>query len=205
MVRIVESLNYDSPLPVSRPPLTHEWSAGKRLALSPPRKPLGLLVYSSVGGSPGWFAKGDVVDRRAINRRMFLTRGLAVLGAVAFPSACGGKSTLITPTATTTTGSGQGLAVYRLHVADAKCTADQLRGGHCSCRACAAHAANKLFPTSEAADANRAHQHCNCLVDVAGNLPQGTWIELFGEPTKLTRQSVDRRAPGIREKVAGLL
>jgi hypothetical protein len=140
-----------------------------------------------------------------MNRRTFLTRGVAAVASVTLPSACAGGGSSLVTTTTTRRDSGQGLAVYQLNVADGKCTADQLRGRHCSCRACAAHSANKLFPTPEAADANRAHQHCNCLVDVAGKLPQATWIELFGEPTKLARQSVDRRAPGIREKVAGLL
>lgn len=35
-------------------------------------------------------------------------------------------------------------------------------GGRCSCRACEAHAANKVFFTADGADAGRAHTHCNC-------------------------------------------
>ncbi len=61
------------------------------------------------------------------------------------------------------------------------------------CNACHAHGENKLFPTAEAADANRAHLGCKCQVVEGGQLPESTWMTLFGAPDNVERDQVDRR------------
>lgn len=62
-----------------------------------------------------------------------------------------------------------------------------------ACNACHHHAQNKVFATAEAADSNRAHDHCKCQVVEGGTLPFGTYTALFGHPDDLRRQHVDRR------------
>jgi hypothetical protein len=67
-------------------------------------------------------------------------------------------------------------------------------GGSChACNACHLHGDNKIFASEVAADANRAHLHCKCLVVEGGELPLDIWIALFGDPHALEREHVDRR------------
>jgi hypothetical protein len=67
-----------------------------------------------------------------------------------------------------------------------------------ACAACHAHARNKLFATREAADVNRAHPRCRCLVAEMA-LPAEQWAALFGPPDGVTRVAVDRRWELVRE------
>ena len=62
-----------------------------------------------------------------------------------------------------------------------------------ACNSCHHHADNKLFPSMEAADLNRAHVGCKCLVVDGGQLPAATWEALFGAQDNVERQQVDRR------------
>ena len=62
-----------------------------------------------------------------------------------------------------------------------------------ACNACHHHADNKLFPSSTAADENRAHVGCKCLVVEGGELPVEIWESLFGSAGNVERQQVDRR------------
>ena len=74
--------------------------------------------------------------------------------------------------------------------------------GSChGCKACHLHATFKLFPSREAADANRAHPFCRCLVVSGGTLPRHQWVALFGNPRHPRRDSVDKRD----HRVSGIL
>jgi hypothetical protein len=66
-----------------------------------------------------------------------------------------------------------------------------------SCRACASHAANKLFSTSASADVERAHPGCNCVIVDGPRLPQSVFSQLFLETTV-----VDRRNPNVAQLLA---
>lgn len=67
-----------------------------------------------------------------------------------------------------------------------------------SCAACVSHAANKLFPTKEAADAGRAHKGCNCAIVTGQALTEGTYKQLFA-----TRQTADRRHSDVAATLGG--
>ena len=54
------------------------------------------------------------------------------------------------------------------------------------------HAKGSYFPTSKAADGNRAHPGCDCCI-AAGTIQYGTYVALFGNPAGLTRYRVDTR------------
>ncbi len=76
-------------------------------------------------------------------------------------------------------------------------------GGCHACNACHLHGENKLFATSAAADANRAHLHCKCVVVEGGELPEDIWVTLFGEPEAIDREHVDRRWDWVEEALSG--
>jgi len=112
---------------------------------------------------------------QTLTRRTLITRG-AVAGAVLVLPARAFSASKTLPVFRLETGCGDGA---------------------CACNACKSHDANSLFPTSKAADGNRAHIGCNCIVD-EGTLDRGTYIALFGEPTaRLTAFRVDLRDPGV--------
>lgn len=73
------------------------------------------------------------------------------------------------------------------------------------CNACQGHAKNKLFPSAEAADANRAHVGCRCGVVNAGKLKRKKFKKLFGPPRNPRRDSVDLRDARVRRIVGGAL
>lgn len=86
------------------------------------------------------------------------------------------------------------LAVYGLDPnRDPSCSPEDRRRHRCSCNACKAHARNRLFPTREAADRNRAHTGCNCGIVRRGKLPYVVWVGLFGPPHRIRRHSIDLR------------
>jgi len=67
-------------------------------------------------------------------------------------------------------------------------------GSSCAtCKACKAHAANKLFRSAKAADRHRAHKHCRCTVVKVGTVTRARWTALFVRPNGIGRPSVDRR------------
>jgi hypothetical protein len=68
--------------------------------------------------------------------------------------------------------------------------------GGCSCNACEAHAANKLFASQAAVV--RAHEGCNCVVE-AVFLKRGVWVALFGPPAHPTTPVVDKRHAEVQE------
>ncbi|CAN5826336.1 hypothetical protein BH23CHL2_BH23CHL2_08970 [soil metagenome] len=121
---------------------------------------------------------------KAINRRAFLKRSAALAGGLAFTF-------------------GSSLAA----MADSADSSDKPNGGSSKSRtffalettrddqdnACTRHATNKLFASPEAADRNRAHPGCNCQVVKGGELPESTWVQLFGNPKDIDREAVDRR------------
>ena len=109
---------------------------------------------------------------RLVTRRGFLARGAALAGVLALPA-----RVFAAPKTT---------AVYRLETG---C-------GHarCACNACFFHDANSLFPTAKAANGNRAHIGCNCLIR-KGSLDYGTYVALFGNPAHLRAYRVDTRWP----------
>jgi len=87
----------------------------------------------------------------------------------------------------------QRLPVFRLKPDAGICDGP---GAACACKACYGHTA-KLFPSSQAADDNRAHLYCNCGIERAGTLPYGKWVALFGEPSHIRRSSADVRDPRV--------
>jgi hypothetical protein len=72
--------------------------------------------------------------------------------------------------------------------------------GCSACAACVAHAANKVFATAVAADAGRAHLHCNCAVALFGRVDRSTYDALFSDGG--ARSSVDRRHQWVRAVLA---
>lgn len=72
-----------------------------------------------------------------------------------------------------------------------------------SCNTCHKHGSNKLFPSAEAANANRAHLGCKCTVVEGGELPADVWAELFGPVDAVERQQVDRRWDWVAEILGG--
>ena len=72
-----------------------------------------------------------------------------------------------------------------------------------ACNACHHHADNKLFASMLAANTNRAHVGCKCLVVEGGELPVDTWEALFGEQGNLDRIHVDRRWDWVADILGG--
>lgn len=66
------------------------------------------------------------------------------------------------------------------------------------CRACQGHAANKLFPSSKAAERQRAHRNCRCEAVQIGTLTRARWTAMFVRPNGRRRHSVDRRWSWVR-------
>jgi hypothetical protein len=109
-----------------------------------------------------------------ITRKRLLATGAGAVGALAIPPAVRGA-----PSAKSSTLKQQ--SVFKL-----------VRNG-ATCKACANHDASSLFPTAKAANGNRAHVGCNCLV-VEGTMDFGTFVALFGNPNKLESYRADLRS-----------
>jgi hypothetical protein len=62
----------------------------------------------------------------------------------------------------------------------------------CSCNACVQHASNKYFATQSAADAHRAHKHCNCVI-VPEVIAPAQFQQMFRLGTRQARLVFDRR------------
>jgi hypothetical protein len=111
-----------------------------------------------------------------LTRRGFVARGGAALAALAFPAAAAARR-----------AAPKTAAIYRLDPHSERCG-----GGVGSCKACAGYAGRSYFPTSKAADGNRAHYGCDCCI-VAGTIDYGTYVALFGNPNHITRYRADTR------------
>lgn len=105
-----------------------------------------------------------------LTRRQLIARGAAAGVVLALPR----QASAVSPT----------LPVFRLETG--------CGDGACACTACKIHDANSLFPTSKAANGNRAHTFCNCVI-AEGTLHRGTYIALFGEPDRLRSYRADLR------------
>jgi hypothetical protein len=68
--------------------------------------------------------------------------------------------------------------------------------GCSACAACVAHGANKLFANAVAAEAGRAHLHCNCAVVTFGRVDRAIYDSLFSDGGG--RTSVDCRQQWVR-------
>jgi hypothetical protein len=112
---------------------------------------------------------------RLLTRRKFLAGGAAAVGMLAYPAH------LLATSKTT--------AVYKL---DPGCG-----DGSCSCRACVYHDMFSLFPSWKAANGNRAHARCNCLVK-KGTIDAGAYVGLFGNPAHLRAYRVGTRWPWVK-------
>ncbi len=123
------------------------------------------------------------MDKR-INRRSFLKRGAALAGGLALTFSTS-IATLADESQPSQQPAGDSVRT-RTFFALATTRDDQDK-------ACARHAANKLFASPEAADSNRAHPGCKCQVIKGGELPEATWSALFGNPKAIQRDAVDRR------------
>lgn len=119
-----------------------------------------------------------------INRRAFLKRGVALAGGFALTFG----TSLATLAESNAQGSGpQGVTGKTRAFFALATTRDDAD------TACTRHAANKLFASPEAADENRAHPGCKCQVVKGGELPESTFVALFGNPHATARVAVDRR------------
>ncbi len=130
-------------------------------------------------------SQNEEIDmEKQINRRSFLKRGAALAGGLAltFGTSIATLARVREPAEEPSGSSIRTLPVFAL----ATTREDQDK-------ACTRHAANKLFISPEAADHNRAHPGCNCQVIKGGELPEATWVELFGSPKAVQREAVDRR------------
>lgn len=125
---------------------------------------------------------------RGVSRRAFLGSVVGA-GALAIPLAA--SNAAAAPTST----------LYWLNpdrgAGDAACVPNQGQSTCGGCFACAAHYHNKLFASAAAADAERAHPRCACLVQEAFTVDPGTYNQLF-----VLGESVDRRTPGVNELLA---
>jgi hypothetical protein len=112
---------------------------------------------------------------RVFTRRGFLARAGAVAAALALP-----LRAFAAPKTT---------PIYKL---DTGCG-----NGSCACNACFDYDTHSLFPTQKAADGNRAHIGCNCLI-VQGSIQSGAYVSLFGDPNHLANYRVDTRSPRVQ-------
>src|SRR5438874_8813903 len=114
-------------------------------------------------------------EAKVINRNRFLATSAGAVGALAVPQLgrAGGKPTPAPPP--------KQQPVYKL-----------VPNGH-TCKACATHDTQSIFPTAKAANGNRAHIGCNCNV-VQGTMDFGTFVALFGNPKKLESFRADLRS-----------
>jgi hypothetical protein len=81
----------------------------------------------------------------------------------------------------------------------ADCPPDEAeRTGHChACKACHAHAKNKMFSSALAAQTTRAHAFCKCLVG-STQVDRVTAVTIFGPPSgPLRRDEFDGRRDAL--------
>jgi hypothetical protein len=126
-----------------------------------------------------------MIEQRLSRKRFLAGAGIGVAG-LALPA--------VAPAA-----ADEQLAVFRLNPDAGICDG---AGAACACKACYGHTA-KLFPSTEAADGNRAHLYCNCKIEPAGAIPYAKWVALFGEPRHILRDSADRRDPRVAAILKG--
>ena len=81
------------------------------------------------------------------------------------------------------------LPVYRLR----PCRPDEDPSHACGCNACENHAAHKYFATPAAADANRAHLHCDCRVVLGQRVSFADYFRMFRPNTPGARVVFDTR------------
>jgi hypothetical protein len=107
-----------------------------------------------------------------LTRRSFLAGAATAAGVLAFPALAAAKPKTV--------------AVYRLETG--------CGDGACACNACKLHDANSLCPSEKAANGNRAHVACNCVI-TGGRLDYGTYVALFGDPRHIHTYRADLRDP----------
>jgi hypothetical protein len=115
-----------------------------------------------------------MAEERALDRKRFLTAGAGAVGALAVPQLAhaGGPPAQ---------AKAKLQPVFKL-----------APNGH-TCKACAQHDAQSIFPTAKAANGNRAHVGCNCAI-VQGTIDYGTFVALFGNPARLESYRADLRS-----------
>jgi hypothetical protein len=109
------------------------------------------------------------MEEQALSRKTFLATGAGAVGALAVP------------TLARAAGTPKQQPVYKLKP-----------NGH-TCKACATHDANTIFPSAKAANGNRAHIGCNCTI-VQGTIDFGTFVALFGNPKQLESYRANLRS-----------
>jgi hypothetical protein len=120
------------------------------------------------------------MTEQQISRERFLGGAVVGLASLALPAVAGAAAE-------------KQLPVFRLSPQAGICDGPR---GTCACKACYGHK-NKLFSSKGAADANRAHPHCNCGIEQAAMIPRGKWVALFGDPRHILRSSADLRNPHV--------
>jgi hypothetical protein len=113
-----------------------------------------------------------------LTRRKLIASGAAASVALALPAR-------VLPASKT-------LPVFKLDPCESPSDTDCI-----ACQACHSHDANSLFPSSKAADGNRAHIGCNCAIH-EGTLDRATYIALFGNPDHLHSYRADLRDPQVQ-------
>jgi hypothetical protein len=129
------------------------------------------------------------------SRRNFLAR--AGVAAGAFAAAVG------VPTGALGGTRRHRKRVYKLVASGPKydCSKSQQATNSCQgCKACKAHAENKLFATEEAAKRarHRAHRGCRCGVKRGRRLSRDKWRRLFNPEGDKKHVVVDKRDPRVR-------
>jgi hypothetical protein len=129
------------------------------------------------------------------SRRNFLAR--AGVAAGAFAAAVG------VPTGALGGTRRHRKRVYKLVASGPKydCSKSQQAINSCQgCKACKAHAENKLFATEEAAKRarHRAHRGCRCGVKRGRRLSRDKWRRLFNPEGDKKHVVVDKRDPRVR-------
>jgi hypothetical protein len=114
---------------------------------------------------------------RVLTRRSFLALGAGAAAAVAVPARL--------------LAASKAADIYKLE--PGKPPVDKTP----ACHACVNHDTYSLFPSSKAADGNRAHIGCNCVVK-KGQIDAGTYVALFGRADHLRAYRVDTRWPWVR-------
>jgi hypothetical protein len=131
--------------------------------------------------------------QRLYSRRSVVSRGAAVLGAIA------GFGSLVAP-GWAKKRHVKTRTVWRLDALYGPCKAHPRGKGCSACNACINHAKNKRFATERAANRHRAHKHCNCRVVKGGKISRSAYTDLFGKPGKLHDVSIDLRNPDERKR-----
>jgi len=117
-----------------------------------------------------------------VTRRRFLGTGAVAAAALAGPVGALAQAELASSTT----------AIYRLRTG--------CGSRRCVCMSCIKWDKHAFFPTKKAADGNRAHIGCNCVIQ-KGTIHTATYRKLFGTRADRTHYFVDSRWSWVRHLI----